>query len=310
MGRFSLSFTLGAGIMRCARNMMARWAAVMIAAACLVIGMSGAESGIRVEAAPPVQQLVIMGDEYPVAGTLDGSTSQVSYMFECFQGGVASIHVETTAGDLMVEIAVFDPNSLPLATGQVEQKNPNISIAEAFTMPADGQCIVTLSRAGETAGAFALRLLPGYAQLDKWDAFDGAGPPLRMEWVPFLSDSMDADVRDQRLDVTIMTESVFGYVLPEDEGLNWTDVYVQADFVIDGDPSYYEYGFLLRSDFAGDTFYTLTVSSDGDWSYFYLSSDWIEIQPGMWPGIERSDAARRKSDAGNTVKVFNNHYGW
>lgn len=293
-----------------ARSMIGQRVAV-ITVMSLVLGISG-PSHISVEAAPPIQQPLEMGAEQPVVGTLDGVTPQVSYAFECHEEGIASVYAETTAGDLMVEIAVVDPDALTITTGQIEQKNPNISIAEAFIMPADGQCMVTLSRVGETAGTYALRLLPGYAQLDKWDAFDGAGPPLRMVWAPYLDDVLDTDIRNQRLDMTVMMEGQLGYVLPEDEGLNWTDVYVQADFVIDGDPSYYEYGFLLRSDYAGNSFYTLTVSGDGDWSYFYLDADWYEIQP--WtvaPAIDGSDKQPRLGAwmQGNTVKLyFNDRY--
>lgn len=287
-----------------------RWVAVvMLVSAGFLAGVA---PGGAIMAAPAAQQTITVGAEQPVVVSLDGAAPQVSYRFECFANGVASVYTETTSGDLMVEIAVLDPNAVPFASGGVEQKNPNISVVEAFIMPADGSCTITLSRVGDTAGSAALRLLPGYALLDKWDAFDGSGPPLRMDWSPYLSDTLEVDIRDQQLAVTVMSDNLLGYVLPEDDGLDWADVYIQADFVIDGDPSYFEYGFLLRSDYEGETFYSLTVSSDSDWSFYYLRDDWNEIQP--WTPVPTIDGSDHKPRLGvwmqgSTVRLyFNDHY--
>jgi hypothetical protein len=109
------------------RSMMGRTIVGMVV---IIVGIAGGLAGetAGVSAAPPKQQPVIVGAELPVMGPLNDATPQATYVFDCYQDGVESVYVETTDGDLMVEIAVFDPGGQRLASGQVEQKKPNISV--------------------------------------------------------------------------------------------------------------------------------------------------------------------------------------
>lgn len=231
------------------------------------------------QAAPLAQGgMLSFTDPLPASGTLDSATPQVTYSFACTETGVASVAAETTAGDLEIEILVQAPGGRLLAQGGVLSRNPNRSVAEAFEMPLDGTCTVTLRRLGATAGSYEVRLLPGFAQLDKLDFFDGSESPLAMYWEPYASDSMTVARVGQRLQIQVFTDNLLGYAVPTGDDLKWTDLYIQADFEIVGSPSYAEYGFVLRLHDEEDLFYTVTFSQDNDWSVYWFNGEWTAIQ--------------------------------
>lgn len=229
-------------------------------------------------AAPPAQPALSFDDPAPQSGRLDASVPQISYAFECYAGGVGSLIVQTTSGDLLVEAVLQDAAGAAFARGTVVQGAPGVTVAEAFTMPADGACRVTLSRRGDTAGTFTVRLLPGFAQLTKWDTFAPVTDDLHMEWEPYASQNMTVTTFREQLRIEVMTDNLLAYALPAGDDLIWTDSYIQADFVIQNTPSYFEYGFVLRTDEENDTFYAVTFSSDGDYSVYYFNGDWIAVQ--------------------------------
>ncbi|MCZ7541332.1 MAG: hypothetical protein M5U29_15765 [Anaerolineae bacterium] len=233
-----------------------------------------------VQAAPPAQLSFSFDDPGPISGQLNATTPQGVYSFECTATGVGSLVVQTTSGDLVVDATLQAPQGNPFAYGTVVPGTPSTTVSEAFTMPADGVCTATLTRQGNTAGTFEARLLPGYAGLTKWDTFGPSTDSLHMEWEPYASANMTVTIFRERLRIEVMKDNLVAFALPTGDDLNWDDSYIQADFTIDGSPSYFEYGFVLRSDDPGDRFYTVTFSSDGDYSVYYFDSEgeWQTIQ--------------------------------
>ncbi len=236
-----------------------------------------AHTASPVQAAPHAQQKLQFDARDPAIGSLDDRVTTVTYGFDCVEGGVGSVTAETSSGDLAVDMAVMDASGATFATGTLASRDPNVTVAEAFDMPSDGLCTVKLTRTGSTSGDYALRLLHGFAQLDVWDAFDGSNNPLSLTWTPYASDNMTVAPRNQELRIEVTTDNLFAYAIP-DETLTWSDVYVQADFTIDGAPSYAEYGFALRVNDDSSAFYTVTFSTDGDYSVYYLDNDnWTAV---------------------------------
>lgn len=234
-------------------------------------------AGVR--AAPPAQEAILFDLEFPVPAALDNATPQKTFSFTCVEGKVASVYVETTAGDLTVDAVVTGPSGSPLASGSLVSTNPAVTVIEAFTIPAAGPCLLTLSRVGATSGQADVHLLSGYAQLTKWDAFDGLNSPMRMNWEPYTSENMEVAVTPQgQLSITVVKDNLMGYALPEDLDATWADLYIQADFTIEGSPSYFEYGFVLRADDQVESFYSATFSSDGDYSVYYYDGEWTPVQ--------------------------------
>ncbi len=231
-----------------------------------------------VRAAPLAQPVLSFDDPVPQTGGLDASTPQVSYAFRCTDGGVGSLVVQTTIGDLVVDATIQDATGSVLAWGTVVQGTPSVTVAEAFTMPADGDCLVTLSRRGDTAGKYSVRLLPGFAQLTVWDTFAPVADGLHLEWEPYASQNMTVTTFQQSLRIEVMTDNLLAYAIPSGEDLVWADSYIQADFSIQGAPSYFEYGFVLRDNEETETFYSVTFSSDGDYSVYYFDGDWVAVQ--------------------------------
>jgi hypothetical protein len=260
--------------------MMVRWSARAVTAVVVVVAFVGYP--MQVQAAPPAQGVLSFDDPNPTTGTLDNSSPQVSYTFQCVKGAVGSVQVATSSGDLQTDIAVYAADGQALATGGLAGSNPNVSVAEAFTIPADGQCKVDLSRQGSTSGSYAARLLPGYANLDRWDTFDGTNGALGLDWGdPYSSDTLETSVVNQQLQIKVKTENLLGYATPVGD-VSWSDFYAQADFTIEDTPTYYEYGFVFRDNVDADTFYSLSFSTDGDWSLYYHdpkgAQQWTAIQ--------------------------------
>jgi hypothetical protein len=217
--------------------------------------------------------------ESPLTITLDSATPVQSFTFRCTRNKVASVSVETISGDLVVAASLLDPNGTPFTQGVQVSSSPNITIAEAFIIPASGDCTLKLSRRGNTSGNAQLRLLSGYAHLARWDNFDKAASPLRMTWTDYMDLNIDVCVLvDQRLRLQIVYDNVLAFIVPDDPDLSLSDLYIQADFQIEGTPSYYEYGFLIRSAQNTDSFYTVTFSDSGDYSIYYFDGDWTTVQ--------------------------------
>jgi hypothetical protein len=229
-------------------------------------------------AAPPTQPVLSFDDPIPQTGRLDGGTPQVSYVFQCRASGVGSLVAQTTSGNLVVEATLQDAAGNVFARGTVVGSAPAVTVAEAFTMPADGDCLVTLSRRDDTAGTYSVRLLPGFAQLTAWDTFAPVADGLHLEWEPYASQNMTVTTFREQLRIEVMTDNLMAYALPSGEDLIWTDSYIQADFSIQGTPSYFEYGFVLRTNEEQETFYSVTFSSDGDYSVYFFNGDWIAVQ--------------------------------
>ena len=250
--------------------------AVMLAVTALAVAVIGPGGAA---AAPPAQGTLSFDDAGPASGALDSATPQVGYSFQCFEDGVGSVVVTTTAGDLAVEVSVLDPTGRMFASGREVSSSPTITAAEAFVMPSGGQCTVNVARSGATSGSYEIRLLPGYAGLDVWDTFDGdTSDPLQLTWDYYQSESMEVEAVNGQLRMDLTTDNLLGYAEPSGKNLIWSDYYIQADFTIVGTPSYYEYGFVMRLAQDEELFYSLTCSSDGDWSFYYFDGEWQAIQ--------------------------------
>ncbi|MCL4237760.1 MAG: hypothetical protein KJ047_05885 [Anaerolineae bacterium] len=278
----------------------------------LVLAMGGMALVPRaVQAAPTAQLSFSFDDPGPISGQLDAAIPQAVYSFECKATGVGSLVVRTTSGDLAVDATLQDPQGNPFAYGTVVPGTPGVTVSEAFTMPADGVCTATLTRQGNTAGTFEARLLPGFAGLTKWDTFGPSTDSLHMEWEPYASANMTVTIFKEQLRLEVMKDNLVAFTLPTGDDLIWDDSYIQADFTIDGSPSYFEYGFVLRSDEPGDHFYTVTFSSDSDYSVYYFGGEgeWYTVQE--WtvsPVVDGSDIQPQVGVLmqGNVFKLYFN----
>ncbi|MBN2305974.1 MAG: hypothetical protein JXQ72_15945 [Anaerolineae bacterium] len=252
-----------------------RWitAGLMAGLAALLVGGIALPGGVW--AAPPAQggPLVLFA-ETPISGTLSAAAPEQSYTFACNQDQVLSVLVTAESDGLTPALMVLDAGGSLLAEGKPYTHG---IAAEAFIVPRDGTCTATV-RAASGAGSYTIRLLGGYAQIDHWDPFDGVADPLRFTWINYDGDAVDYAVQNNRLWMQVTRENMVGYADPEEVDFAWSDFYIQTDVVIEGSPSYYEYGFLFHLDQSDDVFYALTFSSDGDWSLYLFDEEWQAIQ--------------------------------
>lgn len=275
----------------------------IVAALLAIAGIAGAGVITGVEASPPAQTGVLsITDGAPVSGVLDATTPQATYEFDCTAGGIASVRAETLSGNLEAAITVMDASGSILAQGGRVSAAPNVAVAEAFEMPANERCQVTLARVGDTSGQYGVRLLPGYAILAKYDTFDNPDDPLQMTWEPYASASMTVATIGQRLQIQVFTDNLLGYAIPSGDDVQWGDFYAQAEYEIVGDPSYAEYGFVIRLHDEEEIFYTLTFSSDGDWSMYWFNGEWNAIQE--WTQSDVVDGFDRAPTVGVLVDGY------
>ncbi len=288
---------------------------VLVVAALLIALALGAHALSRPSyAAPSAQGVLTFGDPTPVNGTMNDALPEALYAFDCFQNTPGSVVVRTVEGDLRVQITVQDGTGATIGQGGVVRENPNVSTVALFQPTNDGLCMLTLSREGTTSGAYTLRLLPGYEKLDVFDRFDGGETNnLGLLWEPYSSENMTVDLVNDQLQIRVLTENLQGYAVPTlEEDRIWSDFFIQADFSIGGSPSYYEYGFVLRTDSQADVFYSVTLSSDGDWNVYWYDGEWNAIQE--WTVSPVIDGADKKPRVAvwvqdNTFRVyFNNRF--
>lgn len=273
----------------------------MAAGLLLVIALVGGAGIIPAAQAAPAAQAGRLSytDPGPVAGSLDATTPEAVYQFDCAPGGVASVRVETTSGDLAVDILVQTPDGRTIAQGGSVSSDPNVSLVEAFEAESGGTCVVTLTRSGDTSGAYDVWLLPGYADLATFDTFNDTDAPLGLTWAPYASESMTVATVGQQLQIQVFAENLLGYAVP-DESMGVADYFVQADFAIQGEPSYAEYGFVLQLSENPESFYALTFSSDNDWSLYWFDGEWQAIQE--WTPSPVVDGADRNPTVGVWVQ--------
>jgi len=244
----------------------------------------------------------------PMTGTLDASVPQVTYVFEVQPGFIFSLVAWTRFGDLTPEMTLANAAGQPIATGVPLQAGLNSRAIDAVA-GTDGTYTITLQRAGETAGEFRLLLLPGYSVLDKWDDFQSFDQALSLNWEPMLNIDSIADVMNGVMNMQVMTAGTMSFILPSDS-VSWSDVYVEADIQIEGSPSYFQYGFILRANPTADVFYALMFSSDSDWTLMHYNMGmWNSIQD--WtvsPAIDPADTTPHIGvfAQGNTFRAYFN----
>jgi len=268
-----------------------------------------------VAAAPDAQDqmgVISFDDPVGVSGALDTSSTAHQYTFQCAEQGMGSLVAQSTSGDLRTELIVALADGAWSVAGAEVAGAPGVSAAEAFIMPADGRCVATVSRVGETAGSYTLNLWHGFGSLAVLDPFDGVEGPPALVWEDYTSDTMRVQLGPGRLEVTILSENLFGYHLPEGDPPTGPDFYIQVDAQIEDTPSYFEYGLALRVtvDDAQEIFYAIEVSKDNDYAiYYFKDGEWTPLQP--WtvsPVIDTSLPTQRIGVAlrGGVFRVYFN----
>src|SRR5690554_3952765 len=235
-------------------------------------GLASAEPGAQAD-----QELLLLGT---IDAMLDATTPSVSATFEVQESFPFSVVALANSGDLTTTLSITGPDGAQIASASPSASDPTITFVEAIAAPQAGTYTVTVTRVGESAGAMTLGLLTGYAALDVWDDFESADDDLTLTWSPFTASASSGQVVDGALQLNVHEPDTISYHVP-DEDVTWSDLYVEAEITIVGQPSYYEYGFVLRVDWQNETFYSLTVSSDSDWNLYYYDQNgqWNEIQP-------------------------------
>ncbi|HML24853.1 MAG TPA: nucleoporin [Aggregatilinea sp.] len=265
-----------------------RWLVGALLAA-LVVSMGG---GLHTRAQGDSSELLLLGT---LSTTLDATTPEASATFYLEESFPFSVVAYADSGDLTTTLTVTAPSGKVVTKASPSSTDATATIAEALVAPEQGIYTVTVTREGNTSGDMTLGLLTGYGGLDVWDDFESGDPDFNLTWSSFSADNSEGDVVNGMYQVHVFAPGIWTYQSP-DEDLSWGDMYMEADVEIENQPSYVEYGFVLHLNWDAGTFYSLSASSDGDWSLYYYdeTGTWQEIQP--WtvsPVIDGADASPR-----------------
>lgn len=267
----------------------------------LVPGAALAEPGAQAI----VGQLTFFGP--PAQGLLDPATPNITYAFDARAGQPISLRGVALSAELQLDLTLSGPDGVALARAIVTD-TPSVRVIDAFIPPVDGTYYATASALNGSAGSFELALLGGYADLAVADDFSSVNDSLHLNWTPFVSVDAAADIVNGSLGIQVINEGRLGFVEPD----GWTaysDLYIQADFVIEESPGYHEYGFALRNAPGATEFYTVMFSSKGDWALFFFDGAWHVVQD--WtpsPAIDGADTSPCVSVfvEGSTFRVYFN----
>lgn len=202
-----------------------------------------------------------------VNGTLDTSTPNTTYTFSLDSGFVFSLSAWNRSGDLALSMTLLDESGTIIAEGVPTDDSESTVAVEAITVPEPTTYSVKLSAINGTSGEYGLILIPGYSYIETWDEFEGKDDDFSLTW-DVSTDPTETGVVDGQLRVFTDEPNTVTWLAP-DEDLAWSDLYLEANVEVEGSPSYFEYGFLVRVS-EEDAFYIITVTSDDSWwaSYF------------------------------------------
>ncbi len=238
-------------------------------------------------AAPPAQGTLEWDAVEPVTGSLDARTPSALYMFPCTENFPGSLVVETTSGNLAAELTVVGPGFQPLGTSQ--PAGDSAVMLETFMPASTGICQAEVRRTGDTSGNYAIKLRSGYGTLKVLNTFDQTVEPLGLEWKAFETNNVKGDLVPGAVQVTVKTANMFGYFVAEDPLEETTEFFMQADVAIQNNPSYAEYGLVWGMSEDGEIFYSLSFSTDGDYSLYAYDGGWTALRE--WTVNEAIDGA-------------------
>lgn len=211
-----------------------------------------------------------------VNGTLDASTPTVTYTFSLGEGFIFSLSAWNRSGDLQIAMTLLDGAGTVIAESLPVGEDSSAVAIEAITVPASTTYTVKLSAISGTSGEYALILIPGYGYIHTWDEFEGKDDDLSLTWDEATTET-ETGIVDGRIRVYTDVANTVTWLVPDEE-TTWSDLYLEADITVDGSPSYFEYGFLVRVS-EEDAFYMVSVASDDTWSANYFDGEnWTTLQ--------------------------------
>jgi len=218
-----------------------------------------------------------------VFGMLDDETPELRWQFEASEGERISAVVQAMDGDLDPALQILDSGGRLLAESDDIAYPDRLDAAlEAVEIPSDGTYTLRVGRyrydQGQTAGGFALSLLPAFADPVLWETFDGA-----REWSITGGDLIEAGQAGGELSVIVRTANTLGWVAPQEAPIAPVRAYAQVEAHVANEPDYWEYGLVFRQ--SGPTsYYLFSVSSRGDWAFMARSGSttWLRLRD--WAG--------------------------
>jgi hypothetical protein len=190
-----------------------------------------------------------------------------TYSFSATAGGVFSFSVRSQS-DLDPVVTLLDSaGRTVLSNDDYDYPDTRDALLEAVTMPRTGTYTVRVSGFGETAGAYDLRVYPGFSQMAAAETFDVAEG-----WE--ADDALNASVTGGMYNLEVsgvraMGASFYQYVDPT------SDIYVQTRVTAIDSESGWMIGLAMRQ--SDDGYYALVINHEGLWRFALVDDDDVQI---------------------------------
>jgi hypothetical protein len=203
----------------------------------------------------------------PMNGDIAAGEAQ-NWSFLADSGEVVSIKVEATSGDLDPAISIINSAGMPLISNDdFDYPDVQDALLEAVTIPRTGMYTVSVSGVGDAEGGYSLTMLPGFAQVENSENFNGD-----LTWQA-LNDTTEVEAIDGRLSVAVAGMRQFGAAIAPDTDLPET-YYAQVAVNV-GSGNGWMVGITARHN--NDNYYLLNINANGQWRFVIRQTDGEQI---------------------------------
>ncbi len=199
-----------------------------------------------------------------VQGRLDDAHPADRWSFEGRALQPVALLARTVEGDLDPTLQVYGPDGVLIAENDDLDSLVRDAGLEALTLPADGEYTVQVTRylaeGGQTSGAYALKLTPGFARVALQETFEAGSA----SWVTAEGDPLPLSSGGLLLRVDEPGGDVVGF---SPQAQDYGELYTQAEARLRSSAPYAEIGLVVHAQgVARSRAYIFRVNTDGQWS--------------------------------------------
>jgi hypothetical protein len=243
------------------------------------VAVGGLPPVIDLSVAQAQENLPIIHMMDTVFGSLDDSSPEARWQFAAEEGDRVSLVVQALEGDLDPDVQIIDGSGRMLAENDdIAFPDRTDSALEGVQIPRADTYTIRVTRFGfedgDSQGAFALTLLPAYADPIFWDDFTAAPA-----WSAGGGELVDVAGVDGQLELAVRASNALVWAAPEAVPALPLRAYLQAEASVANEPDYWEVGLIFRQT-SPTSYYLFSVSSRGDWAFLARAgaSTWLHLQ--------------------------------
>ena len=201
----------------------------------------------------------------PVEGTLAGG--QVDrWTFTAASGAMVSFHVQAVSGDLDPVLTIENGAGKVIAQNDdYDAQDSGAALLEGVTLLDTGMYTATVSAFGETAGAYELTMLPGYAEIAVQEQFEESA-----SWVE-ASDAVEPVFGNNRM-ALIVPRLAGRTIVIDPQAAEQAEGYIRVEIPEVSGASDWQVGLVVQQPDTG-TNYLYVLNQRGQWRFTVTTAD-------------------------------------